>query len=358
MKKIFLYAYDKINLGDDLFIETIVKRYPTTVFYMISDKTNKTNFRELKNLHIIDRDCVVFKYLKKIWQGGYSRYESHIKNKCDVLVYIGGSIFIEYPSWPNIVNWWNYQATNYQLYIIGANFGPFQSIEYCTAMKKVFMNLEDICFRDKYSFQLFQDCSNARYAPDILFNQKIPKSKKTNTIFFSIINCEYKDEGNNTLSLYSQDYENTIISLIQQYVIDGYNVTLSSFCKTEGDEEVVNRIAQQCPKNIKILNYNGKNRKELIYEIGKSCYIVGTRFHAIILGMCANLPVFPIIYSNKTKNMLEDIGFDGDYVYIKDITKLSYEFSKQNLDQNYIVDIHKYREKSNDHFKKLDEVLS
>ena len=31
MKKIFLYAYDHINLGDDLFIETIANRYPALV---------------------------------------------------------------------------------------------------------------------------------------------------------------------------------------------------------------------------------------------------------------------------------------------------------------------------------------
>ena len=33
MKKIFLYAYDHINLGDDLFIETIANRYSDTEIY-------------------------------------------------------------------------------------------------------------------------------------------------------------------------------------------------------------------------------------------------------------------------------------------------------------------------------------
>ena len=45
MKKVFLYAYDKQNLGDDLFIHTICKRYPKVKFYLWSDELNKENFK-------------------------------------------------------------------------------------------------------------------------------------------------------------------------------------------------------------------------------------------------------------------------------------------------------------------------
>lgn len=38
MKRIFLYAYDKVNLGDDLFIRYITNKYQNTKFYMVSDK--------------------------------------------------------------------------------------------------------------------------------------------------------------------------------------------------------------------------------------------------------------------------------------------------------------------------------
>ena len=53
MKKLFLYAYDHINLGDDLFIETIVRRYPHVKFYFWTDAKNKEVFKDLKNLKII-----------------------------------------------------------------------------------------------------------------------------------------------------------------------------------------------------------------------------------------------------------------------------------------------------------------
>ena len=40
-KRCFLYAYDKQNLGDDLFVHTICNRYPDAQFYMWSAPVNR-----------------------------------------------------------------------------------------------------------------------------------------------------------------------------------------------------------------------------------------------------------------------------------------------------------------------------
>ena len=47
MKRVCLYAYDKVNLGDDLFIRTIAARYTDTKFYLWSDGVNKQNFSDV-----------------------------------------------------------------------------------------------------------------------------------------------------------------------------------------------------------------------------------------------------------------------------------------------------------------------
>lgn len=356
MKKIFLLAYDGVNLGDDLFIETIITRYRNTKFYMISDQVNRKNFSSYQNLVVINKNNFLLKKLKNLWPGGYSRYESYIKNKCNALVYIGGSIFIEYSSWRNILNWWNYQVDRYPFYVLGANFGPFKEEEYLKSMEKMYLHLEDICFRDKMSFDLFEKNEKIRYAPDILFSYKMNEKEEKKQVFFSVINCENKDEGRNTLSKYGNEYVDVMIRIIKKYLNNGYSVVVSSFCKIEGDEETVTKIKKSC-KDIKVLNYNGNNRQEILDSISESCYMIGTRFHSIILGLDANKPVFPIIYSIKTENMLKDIGFNGNYINIRDIEQLDYEFSKKNLDDKYIIDISRFKMEAENHFKKLDEVL-
>ena len=91
MKKVFLYAYDQINLGDDLFIYTIVKRYSNVKFYIWSNRSNKTIFKKLKNLKVIDKDSRFAKILKRIYASLLPRYKSWYEKRCDAVVYIGGS---------------------------------------------------------------------------------------------------------------------------------------------------------------------------------------------------------------------------------------------------------------------------
>ena len=178
MKKIFLYAYDHINLGDDLFIETIANRYPDTEIYFWTNAQNQKVFKEQKNLKIVDENSTKTKILKKIRPSLAVRYKAGIQKKCDAQVYIGGSIFMEYPIWKNIVSWWEYQSSQYPFFVLGANFGPYHTEEYRSAMDKVYTKLKDICFRDTYSKNLFADNDHVRQAPDILFSYPMPKGRK------------------------------------------------------------------------------------------------------------------------------------------------------------------------------------
>ena len=51
--------------------------------------------------------------------------------------------------------------------------------------------MEDVSFRDKMSFDLFnQTLKNVRYAPDIAFEGKWEKYKNSNNIVISVINLK------------------------------------------------------------------------------------------------------------------------------------------------------------------------
>lgn len=175
MKKVFLYAYDRQNLGDDLFVHTITKRYPHVRFYIWTDKANRETFRCLPNLKVVDGNSRFVRFLRWLRPSLSVRYYYGLIRRCEAMVYIGGSIFIEYPNWEMICDGWEYKAENFPYYVMGANFGPWHSEGYRDRMDRIFGKMQDVCFRDQYSHSLFPDNEKVRCAPDILYAYPMPK---------------------------------------------------------------------------------------------------------------------------------------------------------------------------------------
>lgn len=363
MKRIFLYAYDKQNLGDDLFVHTITKRYPDVQFYIWSGRENRKIFQALPNLKVVDKDGALVRTLNWLRPSFVSRYRTWMENRCQAVVYIGGSIFMEYENWEQILTWWEYEAKNRPFYIMGANFGPYKSEEYRNKLAEIFHDAKDVCFRDRYSFEKFRDVPTVRCAPDILFSfpmPKVPVLKKQ--LFISPIDCASRSEGENNLSAYNEHYISTLSGLLKRYLRDGYRLVLASFCKAEGDDHAIEQLLSTMSlgpddPRVKILSYDGTNVEEMTSVIAESGYVIATRFHATILALAAGRPVFPIVYSDKTIHVLEDIGFTGKFADLRNMEPISYTDSRANLDAPQIMDTDSLAKKAQGHFAKLDDIF-
>ena len=130
-----------------------------------------------------------------------------------------------------------------------------------------------------------------------------------------------------------------------------------SFCEIEGDNIYVKKLKEK-HTYIKEYYYDG-NIDEALKEISESEVIVGTRFHANVLGFIFNKIVIPIIYNDKTKNLLNDINFQGTFFDINNLNKDS--FDNINIEtikrENRILDIDYLRKEAEHHFDELDKVL-
>lgn len=327
MKKVFLYAYDKQNLGDDLFVQTITRRYPDVQFYMWTDKKNRKTFACLPNLRVIDKDSRFVRLLNRLRPSLVSRYKGMIEGRCDAVVYIGGSIFMEYPNWEQLCTWWEWMAENRPFFVLGANFGPWHTEGYRAKMAEIFGAMRDVCFRDKYSLNLFPNVDTVRCAPDILFSFPMPQVPvREKQIFVSVIDCAGRDEAHD-LSEFDQRYVANMSKLLQGCLEDGYQVVLGSFCRAEGDDRGIAKIlsAMGCEDDprVRVLAYDGTNADELTRAIAESEYVIATRFHGVILAMAAGRPVFPVVYSDKTTNVLKDMGFRGAWTDLRGGSEIS-----------------------------------
>lgn len=361
-KKVFLYAYDETNVGDDLFIHMITSRYPKVQFFMdCKSDSSVWYFDQINNLFPYYQNKGIHNILNKIRPSFAARYRNYFENKCDAAVYIGGSIFIEYDNWELITSWWDYQAKNRKFYVIGANFGPYKTEEYKQEMNNIFSNMQDVCFRDSFSKELFSECKTIRCAPDIIFSYDITKcSNKKKQVVFSVINCKLKDEGKNQLGAYHNDYMNYMERLAKEFLHDGYQVIFTSFCKKEGDELVVNELENRLKdyyNQIEKIYYDGGNLDYLINVIAESEFVVASRFHAMILGLIAKSKVLPLIYSDKTIQTLKDISYHGLYIDIRknsNIYMAEYEKVKSITNE---IDLSRIKKEAEKHFCRLDQLL-
>ena len=145
--------------------------------------------------------------------------------------------------------------------------------------------------------------------------------------------------------------------MIKDLYSKDYIITLMSFCKFEGDEEIIEDIENETKKeNIKILKYYyGGNIIETLKVIASNNTVIGTRFHANIIGMILNKNVVPIIYGDKTYESLKDIKFEGKYFDIRENVPEYDELTEE--DMSYYINVEKEIKNSKKHLENMDEIL-
>ncbi len=355
IKKVLLRFYSANNLGDDLFVKIITKRYENK-FSLISHQ-EVSSFHSINNLVIYKNRILsslsyrVGKVIKKsdLWL-------RMLERKNDLLVYIGGSIFIE---GSDLKKWYQerdfYAKCKAPYFILGSNFGPYKNSEFVEIVGDIFKGAEDVCFRDNASYATFKDIPSVRVATDIAFSLDTSEYEMKNEkiAIFSLINCAERFDAAT-----SKKYDKTIATLTKRLVADGYKVVYMSFCQPEGDEVANERIISKLDKitarNVEHYRYNG-NLEEALQIIAKSSVVIGTRFHAAILGLVFKKKVLPFAYSDKTINILKDIQFKGPVVDIRNIDKFdatTFKFSQ--LKKNDMTDQTQLAETA---FQELDKVL-
>lgn len=354
MKNIMLWGYTEFNLGDDLFFKVLFDKYPNINFTLFAPKKYKQTFSNYKNVKV--KNKIPIKVMSKLkFFNKYYIFNFFFKEYINVIV--GGSIFMEgkYPEkslrhYNMIIN------SNKPVFIIGSNFGPYESDEFFNSYNNLFKRCYDISFRERYSYELFKNLTNVRMAPDVVFNLNTENMPKEKSIGFSIINLR-KRSG---LNKYTEVYLNKIIELIKGFIDKNYDCYLFSFCEVEGDTLVIDEILNILPENyaskVKVHNYDGDidNTLKVFSKMEK---IIATRFHALILSQLYNQDVYPLVYSEKTKNVLDDLGINKVYCDIRDIGKLNFNKVEESIEGNKIRKGIVQKE-SGKHFLKLDEYLN
>jgi len=369
--KIFIKLYTALNLGDDLFFKILLERYPDVQFVLPAPSAYKEVFRNYENVSIVENilssrknfiqktfEFLIRNFLPDIYRKKiHSETKDFLKkqsNGCEAFISMGGSIFMQPRNLTVYVDVEYYKVVNSyfkNLFFLGCNFGPYSDQSYKESYRGIFRQAADVCFREKLSYDIFSDLNNVRYSPDIVFGLNYKDQKKRDkSVGFSIVTARNKTNKERYISKYAE--------LVELYQNRGYEIYLFSFCKKQGDEDVINDITDllRSKTNINKVFYNGNIDTFLDLYSSVEKMFCG-RFHSMILSMLFNQKIYPVIYSKKMTNVLDDINYQGKVIFMEDFHKIKPDEIFTEIDLNY-YEIESQKDKSNEQFKKIDLFLN
>lgn len=376
---VYLRAFLDENLGDDLFVQIIAQRYPKKIFQVFESDEYPVKFGE--NVRFAFSKNEYRKFQDKI--GRYNEWRSNkirrkllplffrpdyreqrkLANNSKTNIYVIGSGFMEGGKtgfWRRLEDKLYYSN---KPYILGCNFGPFFSDEFRERYKKLFGEAKDVCFRESYSYEIFKDLGNVRWESDIVFsyNGYVDESffqYNKNYIVISVVNLEKDGIKNSNKDL----YYSYISKIAESFLRKKKKVVFVGFCRKQGDhiaiEQIVNIISSEFSDMIEIINYPEKDIPYILGVFKNAEAIFASRYHAGIIGMLYEKKTYFLSYSNKTKNVLNDIDREIRCIDInKEINVAPEDFISQ---YGYCISkerLKSLKESANRQFLKLDLIL-
>ena len=132
---------------------------------------------------------------------------------------------------------------------------------------------------------------------------------------------------------------------------------MKSFCNSEGDDNLINKLTScYCSNEIKVLSYGKNSYKEVIGVIKSADLLLASRFHAMILGWLYNVPTIVISYSKKLENVISDLNNKSLVFPVEDIKSMSDELIVSYRERPHI-DLATIQKEANKHFKYTDKLF-
>lgn len=360
MKRIIVYGVNSINVGDDLFFKILQDRYPDVIFYMIAPKEYKGFIGIYNNWKIISNTGLSYKFFSFL--GGLFHTSGAafiyawliLKHRIDLFLIIGGSLFMEgksnVPHFIRGINRLRRLNPRMKMAIIGSNFGPCESKQWENEVSTSLSFANDVCFRDISSYDVFSNLQNVRWGNDIVMHMNHPMvTKKEKTV---CINIRSVDNWPSLLPLKDR-YIKQVRSIADYYHSIGYSIKLLSFCREYRDNEITDVLYDSLDykESVCKVYYDGDLEK-IIESVASAEYMIGTRFHAIILGLLFKLKVLPVSYSIKTENMLKTYGLWDEVYDFKKFCSTDYKELMNHIIVDYEID-----EKKNTMFDYIDGII-
>lgn len=294
--KVLLDGYFDSNFGDDYMMKLIVNYLPELEFLIDPHEKVSPIVTEEKN----------------------ARFNLNGENAPKIIV-TGSGFMINSSEALYCELKWFLQRKHIGDYCVGCNIEAFDNPIKEYLIKKKLQKFKMIVCRDKPSYSwLIKNCKKTKiyYLPDILFSMPdkwINKNNIKNKLGISILHRPEDTED----CKYYQAMAKTADYWIEK---TGKEVYLLAF--NTGSEDDV--FACECVKkkmrfynNAKIIKHGTKC--EIMQAYSECEKVIGARFHSGVLAIRMGIDFYPIIYRDKTRNLIQDMDYPQTGCYIDNI---------------------------------------
>ncbi len=315
-RTVMLYGYFAMNLGDDLFFETLLKRYPDTLFIFYCGWDYSAFANRFDNVKFFYAGDGFVAKLNKFGEkfGIRDLFEYFLLSKSDATLHLGGSIYQQVGDYMLDYKLRKRRKRPFKpFFSVSCNFGTFETDEFKQMWVKQFKKFEDICFRETYSAELFKDLRQVRCAPDLLFSYNIPKKAEIpGSLAISV--CDPFLPSRKISESDASAYLQALVNTVKTSVAAGRKTSIISFCSFEGDNSFIDRILAELSDSERektdVLGYSFQTKDQVLEVLAQSEYIIGTRLHSVILGLNMGKKVLPMVYNAKIRHILDDLGYN------------------------------------------------
>lgn len=301
---ILLEAYVDCNIGDDLMLELLVRRYPGINFWTFgySDLTfnDRPPYRDWKNIFLVGRST---------WEELLDCFDGYLG--------LGGSMWQDYGKKDAFLirdrTTRRMRELGRPCLMIGNNIGPVNTAEGEVLFVDLMERLDDITLRDQASLDWIKSRSqkvNARLAADPVLFYPVPGcSREAGLVGISVNNNPKEPERNGP-------YEESMARLVELLLATGSRVRLFGFDSgAENDAAIISQVMERFPVGkapgmVEQCLYTG-DMTGFLNAFGECEHMFASRFHSLILAICFGIPFTPFAYLNKTADLLKDIGYCG-----------------------------------------------
>ena len=298
--KIHLSGYFDLNFGDDMMMKLVVRNLPEVTF--VIEKNLATPIINEPNVIVREREyCKTLPGLVVIGSGFMINNKDALKS--ELFSFLKGRTPGDY--------------------CLGCNIEPLDTPIKRFLISSKIKKFKLITCRDNESYNWIKKHtrhSEVHFLPDILFSfpdEWIPESNEKNKLGISLMHRV----GDKEDCTYYREMAEIADEWVQK---TGKDVILMAFdTGAENDLFACNSVKalMKFSEHVEIVAH--KDGTEIPAAFAQCEKIIAARFHASVLALRMGIPLYPLIFREKVRNLLKDLEYPHPICNIDDINKAS-----------------------------------